>query len=140
VLSLEAVNSLIPDLQRLVEAQLRMRATIEVALSKLSEELGDVPNAIVIAAGDSAELRTYKQALIAEIERYRGGWRQVESMGGVIKDARTGLVDFYGRVDGQLVWLCWKVGEDEVTHYHALNEGFSARKSLKDSIRMRLLN
>jgi hypothetical protein len=61
-------------------------------------------------------------------------------MGGVIKDARSGLVDFYGRVDGQLVWLCWKIGEDEVTHYHALNEGFSARKSLKDSIRMRMLN
>jgi hypothetical protein len=140
VLSLEAVNALIPDLQRLVEGQLRMRATIQAALGKLAEELGDVPNAIVMSPDDSDEMRAYKQELVSQIERYRAGWRQVESMGGVVKDARNGLVDFYGRVDGQLVWLCWKVGEDEVTHYHALNEGFSARRSLKDSMKMRMLN
>lgn len=140
VLSLEAVNSLIPKLQPLVQEQLRMRAEIESALRRLANELGDVPNAIVIAVGDSADLRTLKRDLVERIERYRDGWRRVELMGGVIKDARSGLIDFYGRVEGRLVWLCWKIGEDEVTHYHALNEGFSARKELKESIRIRMMN
>ena len=44
-------------------------------------------------------------------------------MGAVLKDPRTGLVDFYGQVDGKRVWLCWKYGEDAVTHYHGLRRG-----------------
>jgi hypothetical protein len=38
------------------------------------------------------------------------------------------------------VWLCWKYGESEVSHYHALDEGYTARKELRTSIRQRLLN
>ena len=41
-----------------------------------------------------------------------------------------GLVDFPGWIDGQLVYLCWKYGESEITHYHATSEGFSGRRAL----------
>ena len=61
-------------------------------------------------------------------------------MGAVLKDPRTGLVDFYGQVDGKRVWLCWKYGEDAVTHYHGLDEGFSGRKAIEPAMRSRHLN
>jgi hypothetical protein len=61
-------------------------------------------------------------------------------MGAVIKDPQIGLIDFYGRVDGNVVWLCWKYGEEEVTYYHALDEGFAGRKEIGASVRLRLLN
>ncbi len=61
-------------------------------------------------------------------------------MGAVLKDARRGLLDFYGTVEGKLVWLCWKYGEDQVVHYHSLQEGFSGRKLIEESMRSRLLN
>ena len=60
-------------------------------------------------------------------------------MGAVVKDPRRGLLDFYGRVDGKLVWLCWQYGEDEVSHYHGLEEGFPGRKEIAHSIKQRLL-
>jgi hypothetical protein len=41
-----------------------------------------------------------------------------------------GLVDFPGWIDGQLVYLCWKYGEAEVTHYHPTSEGFTGRRPL----------
>ncbi len=41
-----------------------------------------------------------------------------------------GLVDFPGWMDGQLVYLCWKYGETEVTHYHPTSEGFMGRRAL----------
>ena len=41
-----------------------------------------------------------------------------------------GLVDFPGWIDGQLVYLCWKYGESEVTHYHPTSEGFTGRRPL----------
>jgi hypothetical protein len=58
----------------------------------------------------------------------------------VLKDPRTGLLDFYGQVDGKLVWLCWRYGEDAVTHYHALDEGFGGRKPIEPTMRNRHLN
>ena len=41
-----------------------------------------------------------------------------------------GLVDFPGWIDGQLVYLCWKLGESEITHYHPTSEGFMGRRPL----------
>jgi hypothetical protein len=138
--TLEAVNAMLPRLSELVGRQLQRRSEVEVKLKALSERMGDVPEPIVVEESDPAEVRTLKSDLLGLIERYQAGWREVESLGAVLKDARTGLLDFYGRVDGKLVWLCWKYGEAEVTHYHALDEGYSGRKPIAQSLKQRLLN
>jgi len=140
VFTLEAVNALVPRLSTLVGKQLDMRTAIEALLVQLGRELGDVPERIVLDPADPAEVRQMKRELVVKIEAYRAGWREVEAMGAVLKDARTGLLDFYGEVDGKLVWLCWKYGESECAFYHALAEGFSARKSIGASVKQRLLN
>ncbi|MEX0979285.1 MAG: DUF2203 family protein, partial [Pirellulales bacterium] len=41
-----------------------------------------------------------------------------------------GLVDFPCRMDGRIVFLCWKLGEPEVTHWHELDSGYAGRQSL----------
>lgn len=140
VFTLEAVNALVPKLEQMVGRQLERRTQIERLLARIGRELGDVPDRIVLDPADPAPVREMKRELVRRIEEYRAGWREVEDMGAVLKDARTGLLDFYGNVDGRLVWLCWKYGEAEVRFYHALEEGFSGRKPIADSIRHRLLN
>jgi hypothetical protein len=47
-----------------------------------------------------------------------------------VKDLETGLVDFYGLVDGELVFLCWRHGEGEVGFFHTLTGGFASRQPL----------
>jgi hypothetical protein len=140
VFTLEEVNGLVPKLSVVVKRQLERRSEIEGLLMRLGRELGDVPERIVLDPSDSNDVRDLKRNLVKRIEEYRAGWREVESMGAVLKDARTGLLDFYGTVDGRLVWLCWKYGEEEVAHYHALEEGFAGRKPIAQSMRSRLLN
>jgi hypothetical protein len=140
VFTLEAVNALVPRLQAIVGTQLERRTAIEALLVRLGRELGDVPERIVLDPADPANVREIKRDLVAKIERYRAGWREVEEMGAILKDARTGLLDFYGEVDGKLVWLCWKYGETECAFYHALEEGFSGRKPIGASVKQRLLN
>ncbi len=54
----------------------------------------------------------------------------ITAAGVIIKDASTGLVDFYAEVGGEQVFLCWRYGEEAITHWHALSEGFDGRKSL----------
>jgi hypothetical protein len=49
----------------------------------------------------------------------------VEPKGGV-----EGLVDFPSMMDDRLVFLCWKLGEPEVLHWHELDAGFRGRQSL----------
>ncbi|MBX3186127.1 MAG: DUF2203 domain-containing protein [Labilithrix sp.] len=140
VFTLEAVNDLVPRLSELVGRQLERRDEIEATLMRLGRELGDVPERIVLDPADPIEVRTMKRTLVEQIEAYRAGWREVEETGAVLKDPRIGLLDFYGTVDGKLVWLCWKYGESECAFYHALEEGFSGRKPIGASVKQRLLN
>jgi hypothetical protein len=51
-----------------------------------------------------------------------------------------GLLDFYGRIEGRLVWLCWRYGEDKLDHYHELDSGFSGRRPIGNVARQRVLN
>jgi hypothetical protein len=140
VFTLEEANALVAKLEPVVKQQLERRGAIESLLLKLGRELGDVPDRIVLDPADPADVRDLKRDLVRRIEEYREGWREVEAMGAVLKDARAGLLDFYGNVDGKLVWLCWKYGEREVLHFHALEEGFSGRKPIAQGMRHRLLN
>jgi hypothetical protein len=140
VFTIESVNALIPRLNEMVGRQLERRGLIETKLRDLAGITGEVPEAIVLAPDDTPATADLKRELMIRIDEYQLGWKDLEAMGAVLKDARMGLLDFYGSVDGKMVWLCWKYGETEVSHYHALDEGYSGRKELRTSIRQRLLN
>jgi hypothetical protein len=66
-------------------------------------------------------LRGAEDDLVAAL----GGLHQ---MGVELKDPRTGLVDFLSYREGELVELCWQLGEDRVAHWHRIGEGFGGRK------------
>jgi hypothetical protein len=140
VFTLEEVNSLLPRLKPLMAEQMGRRTEIEGKLERLAAHLGTLPDTIEIDAQDPPHIRDLKRDLLARVERYQSSWREIEALGAVLKDARIGLVDFYGRVDGKAVWLCWKFGEDAVTHYHDLDEGFGGRKPIEVAMRNRHLN
>lgn len=165
VLTVEEANALVPRLSDLVRRQMTQAKEIEALLEKLRDAVGDERTAppkkptrepshakparpteestsstLEIDPNDSAEVRTIKVELLDLVRAYEDGWREVQELGAVVKDARAGLCDFYGRVDGKLVWLCWRYGEASVDYYHDLNTGFSARKRLDKALRQRMLN
>lgn len=47
-----------------------------------------------------------------------------------LRDISTGLVDFPTTFEGQDAWLCWRLGEPEVAHWHPPGEGFAGRRPL----------
>ena len=65
----------------------------------------------------------------AEMELAEAALR-LERIGVSLKDAQTGLIDFYSYREGELVELCWKLGEPEVEHWHRIGEGFAGRRPL----------
>jgi hypothetical protein len=54
----------------------------------------------------------------------------VHERGAIVKDLDTGLVDFPARLEGEEVLLCWRLGEEQIEHWHGLEEGFAGRKRL----------
>lgn len=55
---------------------------------------------------------------------------ELEGLGVELKDPQQGLIDFLSYRDGELVELCWHVGEETVAHWHRIGEGFAGRKPL----------
>ena len=123
-----------------MSAQMTRRSEIERRLKQLSERLGAAPETIEIDERDPSDVREQKGELLRRVEAYQKAWGEIEEMGAVLKDPHAGLVDFYGHVDGKAVWLCWRFGEDAVTHYHGLEEGFAGRKPIEPTMRLRHLN
>jgi hypothetical protein len=53
---------------------------------------------------------------------------EVVQLGCLPKDVDQGLVDFPARLNGREINLCWKRGEQHITFWHGLDEGFASRK------------
>jgi hypothetical protein len=140
VFTLEAVNALVPRLNSVVGRQLARRADIEARLKRLCELTGQAPDDLAPRSDDEPSVVGLKEELARCVEVYQEGWQELEKLGAVLKDPRVGLLDFHGTVEGRRVWLCWKYGEEEVSHYHALDEGFSSRKPIDQAVKRRLLN
>ena len=78
------------------------------------------------------------QQLLGEFERGQEKMHEyeleLEKLDVELKDYYTGLIDFRSMRDGKEVYLCWRLGEPEIAHWHELNAGFSGRKKLEENV------
>jgi hypothetical protein len=69
----------------------------------------------------------------AELETLVELLREFERRGIIAKDLDNGLFDFpHLRPGGEEVYLCWKLGENDIAYWHGLDEGFAGRKRVED--------
>lgn len=55
---------------------------------------------------------------------------QLNAWGVEVKDPERGLVDFYHERDGEIVYLCFLLGEPDIAYWHTLSGGFAGRRPL----------
>lgn len=55
---------------------------------------------------------------------------ELDTVGGILRDGRRGLVDFPSLIDGRDVFLCWELGEEEIGYWHECDTGYAGRQSL----------
>jgi hypothetical protein len=67
-------------------------------------------------------------------QRVKDALAEIDSIGVQVKDLDIGLLDFPCDVEGQIILLCWKLGEKSITHWHGTNEGFAGRKPIDQRI------
>lgn len=139
--TLEEANELVPQLAHLMGQQMKLLGEIESLVRSLSAELGPLDEERVKPEDtDPPAVRERKTALARAVQTYRERWSRVEETGALVKDPRLGLVDFYATIEGETVLLCWQYGEEEVSFWHPVDEGFSARRPLHDLATAPVLN
>lgn len=78
--------------------------------------------------------RALRERLVEEWNTVHGRLeKEVERLsaeGIEVKDLDAGLLDFYALVEGEIVFLCWRLGEEEVAFFHPLDGGFRSRRPL----------
>jgi hypothetical protein len=82
---------------------------------------GGIPPATLAAASEEVEQEA--RALAAAID-------EIVEHGAEVKDIDEGLIDFPALRRGETVLLCWRLGEDEIRHWHTVEEGFAGRREL----------
>ncbi len=76
------------------------------------------------------ELAQTEAEIEQDIVRVQEYMAELRALGVEPKGAMEGLVDFPSLLDGRIVFLCWRLGEPEVLHWHELDAGFAGRQSL----------
>ena len=122
------LEELRPRLQRLVDAKReydRVQGRVDVLAIATSGASGENP--------DVRELEALRKRHADLSEVISRGVQTIHRWGCLVKDLDRGLVDFYALSGDRLVFLCWQLGEAEISHWHTLEGGFSARQPLDRS-------
>lgn len=67
---------------------------------------------------------------ITALEDLHENLQKIQELGVIVKDLEMGLCDFPYLLDGRMVYLCWKLGEDKIEWWHEITTGFSDRQAI----------
>jgi hypothetical protein len=126
--SREEANALLDRIRPLAEELVAHRAALVAAQrARVELTMRVAGNGSGFDAGELAEL---DETIATELAGVARCVNAIHELGAVVKDPESGLVDFPAQIDGEEAFLCWQLGEDEISYWHGLDEGFAGRKPL----------
>jgi hypothetical protein len=131
--TLDEAQSLLPVLQSL----LRTAITSKQVMEEVEAEHQALQHRIFLTGGmflNIVPLARRKAERAKAEQRAKDALAEIDSIGVQVKDLDIGLLDFPCEVDGQTILLCWKMGEEAITHWHGTQEGFAGRKPIDQRI------
>ncbi len=126
--SVPEANAMLPRIAPILEQVQEWRREMALLRSRV-DEITPQPrrnghaNKAAELLHDGRRLREFRDRINAAIE-------QVVGMGVEVKDLDTGLVDFPSMREGREIYLCWRLGEQSVDHWHEVDAGFQGRHPL----------
>lgn len=131
IFSIHEADHMLPLVSRIADDIVLAYAEVNQALQAYQSEETRA-KAAAGRADDGAQraLEERNSAVERALDRFQKLIEEIEALGGTLRDYEHGSIDFYGELDGEIVYLCWQRGEDHVGHWHKLDEGFSKRRPL----------
>ncbi len=123
--AIEAANERVAELRPLLE---KLRSDRD-AVAEVQQEL----LAFRRSNGSdehARDLQAREQKIRTIVRRMQRTVARIDTWGITLRDIETGLVDFPALANGRPIWLCWRLGEDDVAWWHEMDEGFGGRRPL----------
>jgi hypothetical protein len=98
----------------------------QAELLALGESASAAVEALETASGGSYPGRAVAGPLV-ELSR---SLSELEAVDVVLRDVERGLIDFPAIRDGEEVYLCWLLDEDQIGFWHRPDTGFAGRRPL----------
>ena len=127
--TVDEANNELPRVRRIVE----QIAELSALLPELEDQARIAEYESKRPAAGAEDRDRHQQARdavsAAELELLKAV-ASLNGMGISLKGPLEGLIDFTSFREGELIELCWKLGEERVEHWHKVGEGFAGRKKL----------
>jgi hypothetical protein len=131
--TLDEAQSLLPVLESLLRTAIAGKKIME----DFEGEMQSLSHRIFLNGGTHVDVvavaRRKAERTKAE-QRAKDALAEIDSIGVQVKDIDIGLLDFPCEVEGNIVLLCWRMGEQSITHWHSTEEGFAGRKPIDERI------
>ncbi|HLX83961.1 MAG TPA: DUF2203 domain-containing protein [Terriglobales bacterium] len=131
--NLDEAQMLLPILESLLKQAINGKKLVE----DVDNELQETAHRVFLNGGTNlnvVHLARRKAERERAIRRIKDALAEIDATGVQVKDIDIGLLDFPCKVDGEILLLCWKLGETQITHWHGTNEGFAGRKPIDERI------
>jgi hypothetical protein len=131
--SLDEAHALLPVLESLLRRGIEAKKQVE----EIEAEFQELNHRIFLAGGSEIDVVNYGRRRAQSdkaLQQVKDCLAEIESTGVQVKDMDTGLLDFPCVVEGETILLCWKLGEERITHWHGFEEGFAGRKPIDPRI------
>ncbi len=131
--TLDEAQSLLPVLESLLRTAIDGKKLIET----VDNELQELAHRVFLSGGlmlNIVQLARRKAEREKAIQRVKDAMAEIDAIGVQVKDLDIGLLDFPCRVEGEIILLCWRLGESAITHWHGETEGFAGRKPIDERI------
>jgi hypothetical protein len=125
--TLDEAERLLPT----IEALLKRAMEAKQAAEEIEEDLQQLGRRIFLAGGmlvDVAAVRKQRAVLEALVQRAKDAIEEIDAIGVQVKDLSIGLLDFPAYLDGEIVLLCWKLGEERIDYWHSIEAGYRGRQ------------
>ena len=130
VFTLKEANELLPVLSDLLRDLQRKRHNV----SELEVQIDSLE--LISGSGDQAAEKELEKLIEKHrqiVAKFYEVVDEIHSHGCLLKDVDLGLIDFYGAVEGHIVCLCWRLGEEQVRFWHEVTEGYAGREPLSEN-------
>jgi hypothetical protein len=131
--SLREAQELLPVLESLLRTLMRAKSMMD----EIDAEFQELNAQVFVNGGMLVDVKTYarrKAEREKAVQRAKDALEEITAAGVQVKDLEMGLLDFPCKVDGEIILLCWRLGEDAITHWHSVDEGFAGRKPIDERI------
>ncbi|HTY83290.1 MAG TPA: DUF2203 domain-containing protein [Silvibacterium sp.] len=129
--TLDEAQALLPVL----EALLKRAIDGKKAAESIEEQMQGLARKIFLSGGllvDVARVRRKRAALETHLQAAKDSVAEIDAIGVQVKDLDTGLLDFPCEINGEIVLLCWKLGESRIDYWHTVEDGFRGRQPIDD--------